>query len=221
MPRAKSKAKARKAIPPESPPARGNATELARRLGVTQPAVAAAARTGRIKRDPDGLFDLEQAARDFERGRSHTAGPGRGKLGPMSAEPPARAPVSADDHCPTCGVVRDLQYWKTLSEREKYRKAKLERLELEGALVRRSVAEAKVADIQAMTRGLLEGVAAAVRDDLAAEGDARRCGDIVDAEIRLVLGQVAEQLAHESGEALDESDEPAETRTEADEEDDA
>lgn len=214
MPRA---AKKIEAIPSESPkrgarvssgraPDRATTPELAAALGVTEGAIRAATKSGRIKKGPDGCYDREIAMRDFERSRSHPAGPGRGNTGPMVG---GRAvPETAEDYCPTCGIVRDLQFWRTLSEREKYRSERLKRLELEGALVRRSVADATLADLAAITRSLLEGVAAQVRDDLAAETDPRKCGDIVDAEIRLALGQAAEQFAQASGESLDDDEPP-------------
>jgi len=191
---------------PEPAPDRVTTVELAAHLGVTRQAIEAAAKAGRIKRGPDKRFDLEVSAEAWERTRSHPAGPGRGHVGETAK--PVRVPRSpdAEDHCPVCGEVRDLMHWKTLATREDYRAKRIARRELEGALVRRDKAEAELAELAATTRGLLEKVGAAVRDDLAAETDPRRCGDIVDKEIRLVLQQAAESYAESAGMELADPD---------------
>ncbi|MCA9643515.1 MAG: winged helix-turn-helix domain-containing protein [Myxococcales bacterium] len=180
------------------PAERISGAELARRLGVSPGAVTYAIKAGRIKRGPDGKFDAATALRDYQRSQAKAPGPGRGHM----VAPSSASDDRAEDNCPSCGRIRDLQYWRTLSEREKYRTTRLGRLELEGTLIKRSVADETIAELGAITRGLLEGVAASIRDDLAAETDVRRCGDIVDGEIRLVLEQAAQQFAAIAGEAL-------------------
>lgn len=132
------------------------------------------------------------------------------KYGP----PPARrgsASASADGLCPICGTVRDLSYWKTRREKESFLKTRLERYKLQGSLITRSVAEEKVANLGAMMRQLLESIGGDLRDELAAETDPRRCGDLVDDAIRSALTDASERLGHEA----DETEEPGE---EADEE---
>ena len=109
---------------------------------------------------------------------------------------------SADDNCPHCGRVRDLQFWRTLTEREKYRSSRIGRLELEGKLIRRELADETIAELGAITRSLLEAIPPSIRADLAAESNARKCGDIVGDAIRLVLQQVAEQFAGLAGSPL-------------------
>lgn len=171
--------------------------ELARLLEVSQQAVSANSRPGKRlhphRRESDGLYDRDASLEAWDRTRE--------QLPPVRAER-AEKPATADA-CPHCGAKRDLLHWKTLATREEYRAKRLARRELQASLVERDRAEQLPAELAATTRSLLEKVGAAVRDDLAAESDPRRCGDIVNAEIRLVLEQAAQSYAESVGMDLD------------------
>jgi hypothetical protein len=184
----------------EAPPGdRVNARQLAELLGVRPNAISAAKKAGRIHVGPDGLYDAEAAMAEFRGSRARAPGPGRGHVG---GEQGSEAILP----CPTCGNLRDLQYWKTKREREAYLAARLDRLELQGRLVRREDAERAQAAIGSMMRAFLESIGPDLRDELAAEDSPARCGELVATAIRVALERAAEQIGKVDDEGFDEVD---------------
>lgn len=138
---------------------------------------------GAIMRGPDGLFDrtlaLTALAARKQGGRPR-------KDGAKSVEPtgsPKPKKTRAD--------------WLEQLDREKAIKAKLERLEIQGALVRRSAAEHDVAEKAGMVRDQLLQIGQRLGPALAAESSARKCADMVRAEIERALVAIADLAGEE------------------------
>lgn len=179
---------------------RVNARQLAELLGVKPNAISAAKKAGRIHVGPDGLYDVATAMAEFRGSRARAPGPGRGHQSEGQESGGAILP------CPACGTLRDLQYWKTKREREAYLAARLDRLELQGRLIRRDDAERAQAAIGSMMRAFLESIGPDLRDELAAEDSAARCGELVSTAIRVALERAAEQIGKVDEDALEELD---------------
>lgn len=161
----------------KTPRERDTGAGMARRLSITKQSWSQAIAAGRI--DPpgeDGKHDVLESVTQWERNRKRESNDGSGSGPKVRTAPKARD-------------------WSSLLERERYLKARIERHELEGLLVRRDAAEIAQAELASMIRSLLGGVGADLRDELAAETDARKCGDLVDDAIRDVLTKVSDQLA--------------------------
>lgn len=150
-----------------------NGSELARRLEVSRNAVSKAKRDGRITPNADGLFDLAEATEAFLGSRSRDPAP-RARA---DASPPKTAPKRAD--------------WSTLREREQYYKLRLERRELQGALVRRAVVEHEFAELGVLIRDRFRALGKRLRDRLAAETNARKIGELIEAEVDAILRELA------------------------------
>lgn len=150
-------------------------SELGRRVGMTSQGITAAKKAGRITRGKNGKYPAEQSITALESSRAKRAGPGRG------------GKKAGDDEDPP-----SLLTWKVKNEREQYLKRRLERLELQGALVRRSVVEHAVAEKAGMVRDQLLQLGQRIGPALAAESDARICASMVRAEIERALVALAD-----------------------------
>ena len=175
---------------------RVNAKQLAEMLGVKPNAVAAAKKAGRIHCDPDGLYDAEIAIRDFNGSRQREPGPGRGH----TFETPEEEAVFGATSCPTCGEIRNLQYWKTRAAREDFYTKRLQRQTVQGKLIDRTAAEDAQAALGAIMRTFLEGIGPSLRDDLAASDDPGECGELVAKAIRDALDRAANHVEEEADE---------------------
>ncbi|MCC7540901.1 MAG: hypothetical protein IT379_32080 [Deltaproteobacteria bacterium] len=148
--------------------------ELARRAGLTPAAISTARRRGRITRGKDKKYDAESSLVRLDESRTREPGPGRG--GKKAKEP---------------SDTLTLTHWKTVETREMARKRKLERLEIQGALVRRSVVEQTWASEAALIRDQLMQIGSRLAGRLAAETDPRVCGRLVDEEVLTALRGLA------------------------------
>lgn len=88
-------------------------------------------------------------------------------------------------------IKREGKDWGAVLERERALKARIERRELQGALVRRDAVAREAAEFAVMVRDRLRNIPMRLRDKLAAEVDPRRCGEIVSAEIDKALDVLA------------------------------
>lgn len=86
---------------------------------------------------------------------------------------------------------KDRVDWDTALKRENAKKAKLQRLEIQGQLVRRDAAEREAAEASTLVRDRLRNIGKRLRDRLAAESSARVCGELVDREIDQALEVLA------------------------------
>lgn len=123
----------------------------------------------RVVRFPDGSIDSESSLVAWEQHRSRAPGPGRG-------------------HGREIGEVVD---WKDKREMEAYRKLRLERRTLQGKLVPIDVVESERAETGAKIRARLEGIPPKLCDRLAASSSPTECREMVAAEVRLALEELA------------------------------
>lgn len=152
------------------------AAELARRLGVKPHAIAAAKRVGRVTPNSMGLYHAVEAMEAFRSSSTHPPGPGRGHKTPTSSSG-VKSGSKAD--------------WSAKRERESYLKLRLDRLALQGVLVRRDAMEHELASLALLVRDRLRGIGARLRDQLAAESNPRVCGELVDRSIDEILEELS------------------------------
>ena len=150
--------------------------ELARRLGVAQPQITKAVAKGRIVRGDDGLFDAEESIEAFAS---------------SSTRPPESASAAAQAVRRSPTEAKTKHDWSVAKEREQYLKLRLERRELQGSLVKREVVEHEFAELATMVRDRFRGIGKRLRDQLAAEVDPRRCGELVEAEVDATLKELS------------------------------
>lgn len=156
----------------------GTLSDLARELDVTWAAAKKAVRAGRVSApDAEGLVDLDVAAAEFKANRqrppNNGLGAAQGRAGPELGEPD----------------------WKALLDKEKAIKAQLERRELQGSLVRRDAVDREHAELATLMRDKLRAIGKRIRDELAAESNARLCGEMVDEAIDEVLADLAKRAS--------------------------
>ena len=159
----------------------------ARAVPCTEAAVRRWIGMGVVERRADGKVHLRTALAAMSAARAGTAGPGRGGL----KEPPESMSDSV------AKKPKSLVHWKTAEARESALMKRLSRLEKQGQLVRRDVAEAEAATVMATLRSHLDSVGRSLQDALAAETDPRRCGDMVEGAIRKVLDRLADTAPEE------------------------
>ena len=158
-------------------------SELGRQLGVSKQAISAAVKVGRIAPNEAGLFDLAKASVQL---RESSADPG-GRRGPNKLNTPdAPAPNKRAPSEPKSKLD-----WSVAKEREQFLKLRLERRELQGSLVRRRVVEHEFAEIGVLVRDRFRSLGKRLRDQLAAEVDARKCGEIIEAEVDEILRELS------------------------------
>ena len=170
---------------------RGNGADLAKMLRVRPGAITAAEKTGRIKRGKDGLFDLEESAKQFVDGRRKKPGPGR-KRRDIKDESSAPLKPSGEDDVVADDDPQTLVHWQTRVAREQFLKRRLERRQLEGSLIRRDAVAREAAEFSVLVRDRLRNIPMRLRDRLAAETSPRVCGDLVAAEIDKALNVLAD-----------------------------
>jgi len=78
-----------------------------------------------------------------------------------------------------------------LKEREQFLKLRLERRELQRSLVRRSVVEHEFSELGVLIRDRFRALGKRLRDRLAAEVNAKRVGEIIEAEVDAILSELA------------------------------
>ena len=140
-----------------------NASEYARKRGVSRQAISQAIKHGRLTREADGQIDPEKADRE---------------LGGAS-----RAAVSAG--VPNYGTSRAV--------REAYRAKRelLDYEERAGRLVTIEDVEGILAGLVSTMRTNLLGIGPAIAPVVALETDPRRCQDLIDRRVREVLEEFA------------------------------
>lgn len=158
------------------------AAELARRLGVKPHAIAAAKRVGRVTPNDEGLYHAAEAMEAFRSSSTHPPGPGRGHKAP-----PGDKAAGAGSGVKS-GSKAD---WAAKKERESFLKLRLDRLALQGVLVRRDAMEHELASLALLVRDRLRGIGARLRDQLAAESNPRVCGELVDKAIDEILEELS------------------------------
>lgn len=157
--------------------------ELGRQVGVSKQAISAAVKVGRIAPNEDGLFDLAEASRQL---RESSADPG-GRRGPNRLNTPdTESPAKRTSSEPKTKLD-----WSVAKEREQYLKLRLERRALQGSLVKREVVEHEFAEIGVLVRDRFRSLGKRLRDQLAAEVDARRCGELIEAEVDEILRELS------------------------------
>lgn len=149
--------------------ARVTAEELAAACNVTPRTVTRHEHRGTIARGPDGLFDVTVASAAI-------------RAAPAGGRPRKAAP--SDD-----GVSQ--VNWAEVLKREQAKKARLERMELQGRLVLRSAVEAMYAEAATLARDQLMQLGPRLAGRLAAESDPRECSRIVSDEVTLALRSLA------------------------------
>lgn len=156
--------------------------EFARLEGLTPRAVTAWVERGVVELDAEKRLDAVAARAAIAGARVGTPGPGRGRRQPDDGSSASGPQASA--------TTKTLVHWKTLETREMYRKRKLERLELQNALVRRDAVENEHATLAAIVRDQLRQIGPRLGPALAAESDARKCRDMVVAAIDKALSDL-------------------------------
>lgn len=131
---------------------------------------------GVVVRGPDGLFDLTVSLTAL---RAASNGGGRPRNG-AGTSPEKRAADGVD--------------WSLALKREQARKAKIERLELQGRLVRRGTVERTWAEQATMVRDQLLQLGPRLAGRLAAETDPRVCSQLVTDEVTVALRALADEV---------------------------
>lgn len=167
----------------------------ARHRGVSHTAVQKALRAGRIQAEADGSIDPVRADRAWA---------GNTAAAPAAPAPPQREEVRSEE-------VRDVRrepaagpsFAQSRAIREAYaaRLAKLEYEERTGALVRTEQVKLAWFDLLRVARDRLLNIPDRLADTLAAETEPRRVRELLAAEIRLVLTDLADQAERQGGAA--------------------
>lgn len=126
---------------------------------------------GTIVRGKDGCFDRHESLRALA-------------AAPAGGPAPKKLSTEADGEAPKRQKLID---WNERLKREQARKARLERLELQGKLVRRSAVEATWAEQATQVRDQLLQLGPRMADRLAAESDPRVCSRLVSDEVETAL----------------------------------
>jgi phage terminase Nu1 subunit (DNA packaging protein) len=121
---------------------------------------------------PDGKYDVIDATAEWVANRTRERADGTG--GSRKIKP--------------AGGSKD---WGAVLEQEKAMKARLERRELQGQLVRRDAVTREAAEFAVLVRDRLRNVPMRLRDRVAAETSPRVCGEIIAAEIDRALTVLA------------------------------
>ena len=164
----------------KKPEPRYTGVELAELCGVGRSAITEAKKVGRISIGDDGKYGAD-AVEAFHASRSTTPGPGRMGLG-------GGGKVDDEDGDPDPKVMLR---WRIISEREKALKLRLERRAAQGKLVPIDIVESERAETGAKIRARLEGLAPLLCDKLAASSSPSECREMVAAEVRLALEELA------------------------------
>lgn len=151
--------------------ARVTETELAAESGKSVRWIRLRESQGVIARSADGTFDRHLALTAI---LAHATGAGR----------PPKSRAAAD---PGEGAARKPVDWTTALKREQARKAKIERQELQGRLIRRSLVEATWAEQATMVRDQLLQLGPRLAGRLASETDPRVCSQLVTDEVMKYL----------------------------------
>ena len=166
----------------------------ARHRGVSHTAVQKALRAGRIQAEADGSIDPVRADRAWAGNTAAAAAP----------PPPPREEVRSAE---VCDVRREPAAGPSFAQsraiREAYaaRLAKLEYEERTGALVRTEQVKLAWFDLLRVARDRLLNIPDRLADTLAAENEPRRVRELLAAEIRLVLTDLADQAERQGGAA--------------------
>lgn len=155
-----------------------NEDELAEAADKTRRTIRRRTEQGVIVKGPDGLYDLGLA---LEQLRNAATGAGR----------PRKADGDESDDGKPSQKRRERIDWNEKLKREQARKARLERMELQGALVRRSSVASTWAEQATQVRDQLMHLGPRMADRLAAESDPRVCSQIVLDEVVSALRALA------------------------------
>lgn len=151
---------------------RDTAAGMCRRVSCTPSAWSQKVKAGILSPPgPDGKYDVIDSTAEWVSNRTRERADGTG--GARKLKPKGEACEARD--------------WGAVLEKERAMKARLERRELQGQLVRRDAVEQEAAEFAVLVRDRLRNVPMRVRDKLAAEDSPRVCGEIVAAEIDKAL----------------------------------
>lgn len=167
--------------------------EAAKQLGLTQPALVKAARTGRISREADGTYDVEKVRKQLAENsnalkRRQTAEQRKEAI----TEPQSViVPITESDN-------QDESADRTLAEAQRRREwIRVQKDQLE--LARKKAELAPVGEINAFVAGMiirardiLMRIAPELKDRLAQQSNPHECERLVDSEIRRALAELSE-----------------------------
>jgi len=165
-------------------------TAFAKLVGVSRQRVAALVKRGTITLDKDGRIDPDEATAAL-RASLDPARPSKIRDGvdPPGGDPRREAPTAPDQ---INGTPQTLNSAKTVLEVFRAKKAKLEYEEAAGLLVERSVVEREAYAEGRAVRDAFMSLGGRLRDRLSIETDPVAIHQIIDAEVRRVLVELAE-----------------------------
>jgi plasmid maintenance system antidote protein VapI len=147
-------------------PERLTKAQLAKALGVTRSAVTKAVRTGRVTPGPDGLFDLEQATREWR--------------------------AKTRQHLPR---DEGYEYWRQMKTHYQAQTARLEYERKAGIRLDKADVAFALRDVGATLRVLLEGAADRLAAELAPMTDEAECRRIVAREAARLIADLEAHVA--------------------------
>jgi hypothetical protein len=165
----------------------------AEQLGISHAALLKAARTGRVKRNEDGSFDVEACREALKQNTqpAKRAKEARAREQRQSPEPPKRAseprrppePVT-DDSAPAAGSLAAIELKRATV---KLRKEARLLQKLEGSLLDKNEVEHAWSEVCSSFRSQTLLLPAKLAPRLAPVTDARECQALIDAEVRRLL----------------------------------
>lgn len=172
--------------------------EAAKKLGLTQPALVKASKTGRITREPDGTYDVEKVRKQLAQNSNAL----------KRRTSPKKAAAKGDNHQPDAitGLIATPiteeaepdSGDRTLAEAQRQREwVRVEKDKL--ALERERAQLAPIGEINAWVAGMvirareiLLRIAPELKDRLAQQTNPHECEKLVDFEVRRALNELAE-----------------------------
>lgn len=169
---------------------------LARELNVSRQAVNELVKRGVLSVDRDGRIDLE-LARVAIANRVRPSGKTSAALTQATAAPAPAQAAGADDGEQI--AITSYHVAKTLRETAEARLAQLKLAEQKGEVIRVDAVRARLANILASTRDSLLQIPARLAPVLAAESDAARVHDLLQAELHQAMARLCGANEHLGG----------------------
>lgn len=171
--------------------------EAAKKLGLTQPALVKAAKTGRITREPDGTYEVEKVRKQLAKNSNalkRRTSPKKTVEGDNQPDSPITALITT----PITEEPDDTSGDRTLAEAQRQREwVRVEKDKL--ALERERAQLAPIGQINAWVAGMiirsreiLLRIAPELKDRLAQQTNPHECEKLVDNEVRRALNELAE-----------------------------
>lgn len=169
----------------------------AKELGITQPALVKAARTGRITREKDGTYDVHRVRKQLAQNSNalkRRKSPGHTKNGDSQASSAIVQPITV----PITNDAESQSADPTLAEAQRQREwIRVERETLTLSRERRELApigeiNAFVAGMIIRARDVLMRIAPELKDRLAQQCNPHECEKLVGGEVARALNELAE-----------------------------